>query len=47
MENNSYKFSYELDENKFYIKMVALDAIYKFVVEKFLFETVYNPKYLF
>jgi len=36
-----------LDEDELYIKIVALDAFYNFVDEKFLFEVVESPKYVF
>lgn len=33
-------FYMNLDDDKLYIKIVAPDAIYNFVVQKFLFETM-------
>jgi len=32
------------DEDKRYIKIIALDEIYNFVVEKFINWTIYGPK---
>jgi len=35
-KNNSYLFHMNLHEAKLYIKIVALDEIYNFVLEKFM-----------
>ena len=34
-KNNSYLFYMNLDDDKLYIKIIALDEIYNFVVETF------------
>jgi len=38
-KNNSYLFYMNLDDDKLYIKIIALDEIYNFVVETFSLES--------